>query len=211
MPAPGWYRDPDDADGERRWDGSGWTQERRRSDGSGRGASSLWDAAAPGAPTSAPMVPPTPPPAVTPSAASAEASSRGTTLPPPAERTGSRPALTPPGQQPSDDPRTRPFRHAVSRGLTNWRTLQGRASRSEFWYFFLFVQVISLLGAALHEGLGFLTLALYVPLFSVAVRRLHDIGRSGWSLLWAILPWIGAILILVWFVRRGSPGENPYG
>jgi uncharacterized membrane protein YhaH (DUF805 family) len=73
------------------------------------------------------------------------------------------------------------------------------------------VQVISLLGAALHEGLAVMTLALYVPLFSVAVRRLHDVGRSAWSLLWVILPWVGAILLVVWFAQPGSSGENSYG
>jgi len=82
MPAPGWYRDPDDANGERWWDGSGWTQERRRSDVAGRGASSLWDAATPGARASAPVAAPPPPPPVAASDALAEPASRAATLPP---------------------------------------------------------------------------------------------------------------------------------
>jgi len=58
---------------------------------------------------------------------------------------------------------------------------------------------------------GLLSLALLIPGLAVSVRRLHDIGKSGWNLLWAFLPLIGIILLLVWNCRKGDAGDNDYG
>ena len=55
------------------------------------------------------------------------------------------------------------------------------------------------------------SLAVFVPYLAVAVRRLHDINKSGWNLLWSFLPIIGTILLIYWFCQRGNIIDNDYG
>jgi len=98
----------------------------------------------------------------------------------------------------------------------------GRARRSEYWWFALFgfaAQIVaSILNSILHlpstgtsSLLGTLvSLALLVPGLAVGIRRLHDTGRSGWWLLIALIPLVGAIVLLVFFVQD-SQGDNAYG
>ena len=64
------------------------------------------------------------------------------------------------------------------------------------------------LGLLLLSGLY--QLAVLIPGHSLAVRRLHDIGKSGWSLMWAFIPLIGSILLIVWLCRDSDP-DNRYG
>jgi len=80
--------------------------------------------------------------------------------------------------------------------------LSGRASRSEYWWFALaniIAQIVATIidSSILHSETpavsGLLSLALLIPGLAVSVRRLHDIGKSGWNLLWAFLPLIGII------------------
>ena len=100
----------------------------------------------------------------------------------------------------------------------------GRATRSEYWYFVLFYLLLSaglmfvdaLLGWFNSElGIGVLsgiyTLALMIPSLSVTVRRLHDTGRSAWWLLLGLVPIIGGIVLLVFFVQDSQDGVNGYG
>ena len=93
----------------------------------------------------------------------------------------------------------------------------GRARRSEYWYFVLFNALISFavgLVAGLI-GLQWLTyiysLALLVPSIAIGVRRLHDIGKSGWWLLISFVPLIGAIWLIILMVKEGDHGNNAYG
>ena len=58
---------------------------------------------------------------------------------------------------------------------------------------------------------GLLTLALLIPSIAVGVRRLHDTGRSGWWLLIALIPLVGAIVLLVFTVQDSEAGANSYG
>ena len=108
--------------------------------------------------------------------------------------------------------------------LKKYATFGGRAQRSEYWYFFLFYLLIfialaiadSLLGSFnKSQGYGLLSglfcLAMAIPSLAVGVRRLHDIGRSGWWLLISLVPFIGAIVLLLYSVRDSEPGENVYG
>lgn len=100
---------------------------------------------------------------------------------------------------------------------------KGRAPRSEFWYFMLFVfvvsAVLSLLDMALFEGVmgdagplsTIFTLIVLIPALAVTARRLHDVNRSGWWQLLFLLPVIGFLVILYWAVRPGTPGDNDYG
>jgi uncharacterized membrane protein YhaH (DUF805 family) len=55
------------------------------------------------------------------------------------------------------------------------------------------------------------SLVVIVPSIAVSVRRLHDTDRSGWWLLIALIPLIGAIILIIYYVQEGTPGENEYG
>ena len=74
----------------------------------------------------------------------------------------------------------------------------------------------NVLGIAM-EGIGYgplyglYALAMLIPGLAVAVRRLHDVGKSGWMILIALIPLIGAIWLLVLMVTDSNPGENQYG
>lgn len=106
--------------------------------------------------------------------------------------------------------------------LKKYAVFRGRASRSEFWYFILFVVLISIVLGFMDaiarpqsqgEGLlsGLFSLAMLLPALGVQVRRLHDIGRSGWWILLSFVPLIGALVLLVFAVRDSEPGDNVYG
>ncbi len=108
--------------------------------------------------------------------------------------------------------------------LTKYADFSGRARRSEYWYFLLFYILIDIgltiidevTGAfsfGRHMGLlsGLFGLAMFIPMFSVAVRRLHDTNRSGWLLLLGLIPLIGTIILLVFMVQDSHQGENRFG
>ena len=103
----------------------------------------------------------------------------------------------------------------------------GRATRSEYWFFYLFNLIITsaiyvvlfvflsasdFWGAMLSFALMIMYLiAFLVPNISVAVRRLHDIGRSGWWLLIGLIPYIGAVVLFVLFILDSQPCDNRFG
>ena len=104
-----------------------------------------------------------------------------------------------------------------------YAVFSGRATRAEYWMFFLGNFVIGLL-LAVGEGafgiapetdvsvLGMLfLLAGFIPGIAVGVRRLHDTGRSAWWALIGIVPFIGFIILLVWAVQDSQTGDNKYG
>jgi uncharacterized membrane protein YhaH (DUF805 family) len=108
--------------------------------------------------------------------------------------------------------------------LKKYAVFSGRSRRKEYWYFALFVIIISfvlsiidlLTGAyARTVGVGLLSsifsLAVLIPSIAVTVRRLHDIDRSGWWLLIALVPLVGWIVLLVFSVQESTPGSNKYG
>ena len=108
--------------------------------------------------------------------------------------------------------------------LKNYAGFSGRARRKEYWYFVLFNTIISIvlvfadgITGTLSEvtGMGLLggiyALAVLIPSLAVSVRRLHDTDRSGWWLLIALVPLIGAIVLLVFLVLDSSSGQNQYG
>ncbi len=87
----------------------------------------------------------------------------------------------------------------------------GRAGRPEFWWFFLF-QVIVLTATSWIPVLSsIITLLLLLPSLAVGARRLHDIGRTGWWLLLALIPFVGWIPLLIMAVLPGTGGPNRYG
>ncbi|MBP1225833.1 DUF805 domain-containing protein [Flavobacterium sp. 1355] len=111
----------------------------------------------------------------------------------------------------------------------NYANFKGRARRSEYWYFALANGLISILlvvigviigsvfGDALTGGIigyvlfGLYALATLLPGLGVVVRRLHDVGKSGWFYLVAFIPFIGGIWILILFCTEGNRGPNQYG
>jgi uncharacterized membrane protein YhaH (DUF805 family) len=110
------------------------------------------------------------------------------------------------------------FGEAVRSGFDHYVKFDGRASRPAYWWWFLFAILVGI-GANIIDAIigsfgvvsGLAALALLLPNLSVAIRRLHDINRSGWWILIFIVPIVGFILWLVWFLREGDPGENDYG
>ena len=115
------------------------------------------------------------------------------------------------------------FGEAISSGLKNVTNFSGRASRSEFWWFVLFIWIVSvilnfvfgLIGLNGDSTLGtgfFLVYVLQVlAVIGVGCRRLHDTGKSGWlQLLW-IIPCVGPIILIVFWVQAGTPGDNAHG
>ncbi len=115
------------------------------------------------------------------------------------------------------------FQDSVRTVLTQkFATFDGRARRSEFWWFALFttiVQVIAsiidraILGADSQVGVvaGIAWLALIVPSLAVGARRLHDTGRSGWWQLLSLIPLVGTIILIIWWAKDGDTAPNPHG
>lgn len=108
--------------------------------------------------------------------------------------------------------------------LKKYAVFSGRARRKEYWFFTLFNAIASfaigfvdgLLGL-LNEATGFgvlgtiYLLAVLIPSIAVSVRRLHDTDRSGWWLLLALIPVVGAIVLIVFMVLDSKPGANRFG
>ena len=108
--------------------------------------------------------------------------------------------------------------------LKKYMVFDGRSRRKEYWYFVLFNIIVSIVLVQLDKvsgnlnpmtGFGFLStiysLAVLLPSIGVSIRRLHDIGRSGWWLLIGLIPIIGAIVLIYFFVKDSDIGENQYG
>jgi uncharacterized membrane protein YhaH (DUF805 family) len=99
------------------------------------------------------------------------------------------------------------FGAAIKTCFNKFATFQGRANRSEFWFWWLFTL---LLGFIPLIGLIALFVTL-VPSISVAVRRLHDIGKSGWWYWLGLIPLFGWIALIVLYCQESEPGTNEYG
>jgi uncharacterized membrane protein YhaH (DUF805 family) len=107
--------------------------------------------------------------------------------------------------------------------LKKYAVFSGRARRKEYWYFVLFNFLISL-GLGLIDGVlglnfpnsglgllgGLYSLAVLIPGIAVAVRRLHDTGRSGWWLLLSLIPFVGAIVLIIFLASETESGTNQY-
>lgn len=110
------------------------------------------------------------------------------------------------------------FGAAVSTCLSKYATFSGRARRSEFWWFYLFYVVAAFAGAAIDAVAGtdplfylVALLAFLLPGIAVSIRRLHDLDKSGWFYLVFLIPLIGFILMIVFYVQEGTTGANEYG
>ncbi len=117
--------------------------------------------------------------------------------------------------------------------LKNYAVFTGRATRSEYWYFALFNMIFAIVAMIIDKILGtnfkfdslyggasslpygwvyvMYGLAVLIPGFAVMVRRLHDVGKSGWMFLVCLIPLAGAIWLLVLLCTDSKPGENKWG
>jgi uncharacterized membrane protein YhaH (DUF805 family) len=117
--------------------------------------------------------------------------------------------------------------------LKKYVVFDGRARRQEFWMFVLFNFIFGVVAGILDNVLGLnfkssysssysayastgyismiYSLAVLLPTLAVAVRRLHDIGKSGWMILVGLIPFVGWIWLLVLYVTEGQQGPNQYG
>ena len=102
--------------------------------------------------------------------------------------------------------------------LKKYAVFTGRARRKEYWMFVLFSVIVTIV-LSLVEGIvggpgvlsGLYALAVLIPSIAVGVRRLHDTGRSGWWILIGLVPLVGIIVLIVFFVADSQPGTNQYG
>ena len=117
------------------------------------------------------------------------------------------------------------FKDAFKLGLTNYAQFHGRSSRGAYWWYALWILMISI-GLAIVDGIlfgGFVrktggdgpiqvlfSLGMLLPNIGIGVRRLHDVGRSGW---WTLIAFtvIGILLLLYWAAQPGQRQENVFG
>ena len=116
------------------------------------------------------------------------------------------------------------FKEATVAVFTNFFNFNGRARRKEFWTFVLFYIVIMVGAIALDVTMGLnkylygngpfymiANLITFFPWLSAIIRRLHDVGHSGVYILWALVPFIGGIIILYATLKDSEAGSNDYG
>jgi uncharacterized membrane protein YhaH (DUF805 family) len=122
------------------------------------------------------------------------------------------------------------MKSAVQSVLRQYVGFSGRAGRPEFWYWVLALILVSLVlavidGAILAPMLGYesfspdagqplsslLSIAVFLPALAVTVRRLHDTDHSGWWVLLGLIPVIGALVLLWWYIQPGTEGDNRFG
>jgi len=102
------------------------------------------------------------------------------------------------------------FTESIKTCFSKYADFNGRATKSEFWWWVLFVFLASVAANVLSEKLGMLfSLATLLPYIAVTARRLHDTNRSGWWQLIGIIPVIGWIIMIVW-CAQDSASESRY-
>ncbi len=112
------------------------------------------------------------------------------------------------------------FQQSVKTCLGKYATFAGRARRPEFWWFAMFCWLGALLTGAMDRllfgpdfglfGVVF-GLAMVIPFIAAAVRRLHDTGRSGWWILIGLIPLLGTLVLIYFYVQPSTSGANEFG
>ena len=113
------------------------------------------------------------------------------------------------------------FGQAIASGFRNYIGFEGRACRSEFWFWILFTFIAGIVTAILDWVLfadnelspinTLFNLAVLLPSIAVQIRRLHDINRTGWWWLLWFVPIVGWIVLIVWAIQRGDETNNRFG
>lgn len=125
------------------------------------------------------------------------------------------------------------FSEAVRSAFSKYATFSGRARPAEYWWFVVFNILGNIVTGAIDYSIfggyvaqtadgytivvqnsplsGLFSLAIFLPGLSVMVRRLHDVGRSGWWFWIVLIPVVGFFILIYWMIRRGDVGDNDYG
>nr|WP_314748502.1 DUF805 domain-containing protein [uncultured Campylobacter sp.] len=114
------------------------------------------------------------------------------------------------------------FGESIKSCLSGYVKFDGRAPRSEYWWFLVFIFLVDVVAACIDLSASTIYekselvstlagLALLLPNLAVCVRRLHDLNKSGWWVLLFFIPIIGHIVLIVWFATRGTVGANNFG
>lgn len=117
------------------------------------------------------------------------------------------------------------FPDAIKAGFTNWINFSGRASRSELWYFSLFLVLLGMVTGIVDVAVfkialksssngpltNLVSLLTFIPYLSLSVRRFHDIDKSGWWYVGCIIPILGWIIGWNFMAARGTAGPNRFG
>lgn len=110
------------------------------------------------------------------------------------------------------------FVDAIKTCFSKYVNFNGRARRSEYWFFYLFTAIVSGVLSALGQAASFFSvlgyiaaLALLLPSLAVCVRRLHDIGRRWTYIFMGLIPIAGAIILIVNLAKDSQPGDNQFG
>jgi uncharacterized membrane protein YhaH (DUF805 family) len=101
------------------------------------------------------------------------------------------------------------FQESVKVCFAKYADFSGKASRSEYWWFVLFILLVSMAASVISPKLSALfTLATLLPSIAIAARRLHDTNRSGWWQLIVLVPLIGFIVLLVFLAQESTQGDD---
>ena len=116
------------------------------------------------------------------------------------------------------------FMESIQTVFQKYAVFEGRARRSEYWWFVLAYSIVNgvlsslaqaFSGSGMATAVGGLSavvgLACLVPSIAVTTRRLHDIGKSGWWQLIGLIPCVGYIIMIIWLVKDSDPGDNMFG
>lgn len=121
------------------------------------------------------------------------------------------------------------FSQSIKSVFSKYADFSGRATRSEYWYFYLFNFLVTMVfyiaffamlafGSRDSSAVGYLSvmiiiyaLVMTIPSLAVTVRRLHDTGHSGWWIFLNLIPVIGIIVLFIWFITDSDPDTNEYG
>jgi uncharacterized membrane protein YhaH (DUF805 family) len=103
------------------------------------------------------------------------------------------------------------FTESIKTCLSNYANFSGRATRSEYWWFVLFIVLVAFVAALVHPALyGIFALAMLFPILGALARRFHDAGYSAWWLLIGFIPVIGSLVQLFMAVQPSKLEGNPY-
>ncbi|MBW4985147.1 DUF805 domain-containing protein [Mameliella sp. CS4] len=106
---------------------------------------------------------------------------------------------------------------AVKLFFSNYINFEGRSNRGEYWWAFLAIILISFVLGIIDGMLGIMvlgaifSLATLIPGIAIGVRRLHDIDKSGWWLLIGLVPVVGFLVLIYFFIQKPTPGPNRFG
>ncbi len=109
------------------------------------------------------------------------------------------------------------FQQSIRTCLNKYIDVEGRAARSEYWWFILFNIIAIIVASGIDMVIGLpifyfvVSLGLLAPSITVGVRRLHDKDKSGWWILIWFVPLVGWLIMIVWYVQKGTDGPNRFG